>query len=69
MFEDAKQLFEKYLEIEKERNLQMLAVSRLLRVDFTFSEEEILENAEQQLVKHMEKEISERFEKMLKGVK
>jgi hypothetical protein len=47
----------------------MLAVSRLLRVDFTFSEEEILENAEQQLVKHMEKQISERFEKMLKGVK
>ena len=69
MFEDLKQKFEKYLEIEKERNLQMLAVSRLLRVDFTFSEEEILENAEQQLVKHMEKQISERFEKMLKAVK
>ena len=62
-------VFDDLLRIEKERNLQMLAVSRLLRVDFTFSEEEILENAEQQLVKHMEKQISERFEKMLKGVK
>ena len=69
MLENAKQLFEKYLEIEKERNLQMLEVSRLLGVDFTFSEEELLKNAEEQLAKHMEKQLTEKVEKMFKGMK
>ena len=46
MFDNLKKKFEEYLEIEKERNLQMLEVSRLLGVDFTFSEEEMIQNAE-----------------------
>ena len=68
MFGNLSQMFEKYLEIEKERNLQMLEVSRLLGVDFTFSEEEMIKNAEQQLSQYMETKIREKLEKTLGGV-
>ena len=68
MFEDLKQKFEKYLEIEKERNLQMLEVSRLLGVDFTFSEEEMIQNAEQKIVEYMEKTLQEKIDKAFEGV-
>ncbi len=68
MFGNISQMFEKYLEIEKERNLQMLEVSRLLGVDFTFSEEEMIKNAEQQLSQYMETKIREKLEKTLEGV-
>ena len=67
MFEDLVQKFEKYLEIEKERNLQMLEVSRLLGVDFTFSEEEMVQNAEQKIVEYMEKTLQEKIKKTLEG--
>ena len=67
MFEDLVQKFEKYLEIEKERNLQMLEVSRLLGVDFTFSEEEMIQNAEQKIVEYMEKTLQEKMKKALEG--
>tara|TARA_R100001015_G_C4632716_1_gene196638 strand:+ start:3010 stop:3216 length:207 start_codon:yes stop_codon:yes gene_type:complete len=68
MFEDISQKFEKYLEIEKERNLQMLEVSRLLGVDFTFSEEEIIKNVEQKIADYMEKTLQEKFKKMVEGI-
>jgi len=68
MFEDLKQKFEKYLEIEKERNLQMLEVSRLLGVDFTFSEEELIQNAEQKIVEYMEKTLQEKIDKTFEEV-
>lgn len=68
MFEDLKRKFEKYLEIEKERNLQMLEVSRLLGVDFTFSEEEMIQNAEQKIVEYMEKTLQEKIDKAFEGV-
>ena len=67
MFEDLVQKFEKYLEIEKERNLQMLEVSRLLGVDFTFSEEEMVQNAEQKIVEYMEKTLQEKIDKAFEG--
>ena len=68
MFEDLKQKFEKYLEIERERNLQMLEVSRLLGVDFTFSEEEMIQNAEQKIVEYMERTLQEKIDKIFEGV-
>tara|TARA_B100000963_G_scaffold144583_1_gene125937 strand:- start:109 stop:315 length:207 start_codon:yes stop_codon:yes gene_type:complete len=68
MFEDISQKFEKYLEIEKERNLQMLEVSRLLGVDFTFSEEELIKNVEQKIADYMEKTLQEKFKKMVEGI-
>jgi len=68
MFDNLKQKFEKYLEIEKERNLQMLEVSRLLGVDFTFSEEEMTQNAKQKIVEYMEKTLQEKIDKAFEGV-
>ena len=68
MFDNLKKKFEEYLEIEKERNLQMLEVSRLLGVDFTFSEEELIQNAEQKIVEYMEKTLQEKIDKAFEGV-
>jgi hypothetical protein len=68
MFGNLSQQFQKYLEIEKERNLQMLEISRLLRVDFTFSEDEMLANAEAKIAEHMERVMKDRLEEALKGM-
>ena len=68
MFDNLKKKFEEYLEIEKERNLQMLEVSRLLGVDFTFSEEEMIQNAEKKIVEYMEKTLQEKIDKAFEGV-
>jgi len=56
--------FEEYLEIERQRNLQMIEISRLLRVDFTFSEEELVANAEAQIAKYVEREIQKEMDKI-----
>ena len=56
-FQDAKRTFERFLNREKERNIQMLELSRLLGVDFTFSNEEMIRQAEEAFVAHMELEV------------
>ena len=56
--------FRVYLEIEKERNIQMLEISKLLRVDFTFSEEELVANAEAKIAKYLEKEIKKEMDEL-----
>lgn len=56
--------FKAYLEIEKERNIQMLEISKLLRVDFTFSEEELVANVEAKITKYLEKEIQKEMEEL-----
>jgi hypothetical protein len=64
---DAKDItnkFKVYLEIEKERNIQMLEISKLLRVDFTFSEEELVANVEAKITKYLEKEIQKEMEEL-----
>ena len=68
MFGNLSQQFQKYLEIEKERNLQMLEIYRLLRVDFTFSEAEMVANAEAKLAEHMERVLKDRLEEALKAM-
>jgi len=68
MFGKLSQEFQKYLEIERERNLQMLEISRLLRVDFTFSEDEMIANAEAKIAEHMERVMKDRLEEALKGM-
>ena len=64
MLENIKEQFNKYLEIERERNLQMIEISRLLRVDFTFSEEELVANAEAQIAKYVEREMQKEMDKI-----
>ena len=56
--------FKVYLEIEKERNIQMLEISKLLRVDFTFSEEELVANVEAKITKYLEKEIQKEMDEL-----
>jgi hypothetical protein len=56
--------FRVYLDIEKERNIQMLEISKLLRVDFTFSEEELVANAEEKIAKYLEAQITKEMEKL-----
>ena len=68
MFGNLSQQFQKYLEIEKERNLQMLEISKLLRVDFTFSEGEMIANAEAKIAESMERVMKDRLEEALKGM-
>ncbi|QDP51927.1 MAG: hypothetical protein GOVbin4206_94 [Prokaryotic dsDNA virus sp.] len=68
MFGNLSQQFQKYLEIEKERNLQMLEISKLLRVDFTFSEGEMIANAEAKIAEYMERVMKDRLEEALKGM-
>lgn len=63
-FQDAKRTFERFLNREKERNIQMLELSRLLGVDFTFSNEEMIRQAEEAFVAHMELEV----QKMIGGI-
>tara|TARA_Y100001973_G_C5189346_1_gene329890 strand:+ start:1207 stop:1431 length:225 start_codon:yes stop_codon:yes gene_type:complete len=58
--------FQEYLEIEKERNLLMLEVSRLIGVDFTFSEEEMTRNVLDKIDKKMAEEIDKEMLKWMK---
>ena len=44
----------------------MLEISRILKVDFTFSEEETIKNAEEQFSKYIERKTIERMEEMLR---
>ena len=58
--------FQEYLNIQKERNLLMKDVSKLLGVDFTFSEKEMVASAEESLAKFIEKEIVAEMDKWMK---
>jgi len=60
------QAFQEYLMIEKERNLLMFEVSKLLGVDFTFSDEEMIANAEQKLDKMVMEEMEKEMAKWMK---
>lgn len=66
-FKDAKKIFERFLEREKERNIQMLEVSRLLGIDFTFSNEEMIRQAEEAFVMHMDQEVQRMVEGIFDG--
>tara|TARA_R110002074_G_scaffold304687_1_gene475949 strand:+ start:597 stop:800 length:204 start_codon:yes stop_codon:yes gene_type:complete len=60
------QSFQEYLEIEQQRNLLMFEVSKLLGVDFTFSNEEMITNAEQKLEKKVMEEMEKEMAKWMK---
>jgi hypothetical protein len=58
--------FQEYLNIQRERNLLMKDVSKLLGVDFTFSEKEMIASAEESLTKFIEKEVKSEMNKWMK---
>lgn len=59
--------FKKFLEIEKERQLAMQELSQILGYDISFSEEEIVKNAEQAFAKAVSESISKEVNEWMKS--
>ena len=59
-------IFKEMLNLEKERQLATQELSQLLGIDISFSDEEVIKNAEEQTVKHIEKKIAEKINNMVK---
>jgi len=66
-FRKATEVFNDFLVREKQRNIQMLEVSRLLGVDLTFTNGELIKNAEEAYIQYMEKLIIEQVEAAING--
>jgi|DEB0MinimDraft_6_1074348.scaffolds.fasta_scaffold00011_44 DNA-binding ferritin-like protein (Dps family) len=59
-------IFKEMLNLEKERQLATQELSQLLGIDISFSDEEVIKNAEEQTVKHIEKKLAEKINNMVK---
>ena len=66
-FREATDIFNRFLEREKKRNVQMIELSRLLGFDVSFSNEEMIKNAEVAYSEHVSKEIEKKIEGMFRG--
>ena len=64
---NAKKLNE-FLEIQRERQLAMEELSKLIGVDISFSEEEIIKNANEEFIKYVEKEIGKEVSLLMKSL-
>ena len=51
--------FKKFLDIEKERQAAMVELSMILGIDISFSEDEILKNAQDSFERQIQKELME----------
>tara|TARA_R100001086_G_scaffold77687_1_gene37680 strand:+ start:276 stop:482 length:207 start_codon:yes stop_codon:yes gene_type:complete len=60
------QLFKKFLEIEMERQKAMQELSETLGIDVSFSNEEMLKNAQDSFVKAISQKINEDLQKALR---
>ena len=54
------------LNLEKERQLATQELSQLLGIDISFSDEEVIKNAQDATVKHIEKELVKKINNMVK---
>ena len=59
-------IFRKMLNLEKERQLATQELSQLLGIDISFSDEEVIKNAQDATVKHIEKELVKKINNMVK---
>ena len=50
--------FDEFLEAEKQRQLAMVEVSKMIGVDVTFSDKEIIRNAEEKFSKYVSEEVN-----------
>jgi hypothetical protein len=50
--------FDEFLEAEKQRQLAMAEVSKMIGVDVTFSDKEIIRNAEEKFSKYVSEEVN-----------
>jgi DNA-binding ferritin-like protein (Dps family) len=60
--------FQEYLDIEKERQLALKELSEILGIDITFSDEEMVKNAEENFVNAINKKISNGVNEWMKSV-
>ena len=58
--------FKAYLKAQKERQLVMQDLSEQIGIDISFSEDEMIRNAEEAYVKDVEKQLAEELEKWMK---
>lgn len=58
--------FKAYLKVQKERQLVMQDLSEQIGIDISFSEDEMIRNAEEAYVKDVEKQLVEELEKWMK---
>tara|TARA_R110002012_G_scaffold50741_2_gene131120 strand:+ start:5887 stop:6108 length:222 start_codon:yes stop_codon:yes gene_type:complete len=59
--------FKKYLEIQKERQLAMQELSEVLGIDVSFSNEEVLKNAEEAFVRAVNKKVKKEINEWMKS--
>jgi|8_EtaG_2_1085327.scaffolds.fasta_scaffold00231_12 hypothetical protein len=59
--------FKAYLKVQKERQLVMQDLSEQIGIDISFSENEMIRNAEEAYVKDVEKQLAEELEKWMKS--
>lgn len=60
------QMFKKFLEIEIERQKAMQELSQVLGIDVSFSDEEMIKNAEESFAKAISKKLSDNLQKALR---
>ena len=58
--------FKAYLKVQKERQLVMQDLSEQIGIDISFSEDEMIRNAEEAYVKDVEKQLAEELDKWMK---
>ena len=59
-------LFKELLSIEKERQLATKELSQILGIDVSFSDEEVIKNAEEKTIKHIEQQIENKINNLVK---
>lgn len=62
------QLFNEFLEIQKERQLAMKELSDILGYDVSFSDEEVINYAMEQFQGHLEKKVGKEVEIWMKSL-
>tara|TARA_R110000787_G_scaffold5287_2_gene19428 strand:+ start:396 stop:620 length:225 start_codon:yes stop_codon:yes gene_type:complete len=60
--------FKKFLEIQKERQLATKELSEILGIDISFSDKEVIQNAEQSFVKAYQKQINKEVNEWMKSL-
>jgi len=57
-----------FLNIQKERQLAMKELSQILGIDISFSEKEIIQNAQEEYAKYVTKEIEKEVSSLMKSL-
>ena len=60
------QMFKRFLEIEMERQKAMQELSEILGIDVSFSNEEMIKNAEESFTKAISKKLNDDLQKALR---